>query len=112
MYIVSCNCSLAGPDACKRCSNNISSNIEDYFNGLLTTSTFNLNEDWWKNYVDTRKYDVIEKKEYKIERLKQELEEAKRNLKTHEDYAKVYQEYVLKAKDKVKEIEKELKELE
>ena len=112
MYIVSCNCSLAGSDACKRRSNNISSNIEDYFNGLLTTSTFNLNEDWWKNYVDTRKYDVIEKKEYKIERLKQELEEAKRNLKTHEDYAKVYQEYVLKAKDKVKEIEKELKELE
>ena len=108
MYIVSCNCSLAGTESCKSCSGN----IEDFFKGALTTSTFNLNEDWWKSYIDTRKYDVIEKKEYKIERLKQELEEAKRNLKTHEDYVKVYQEYVLKSRDQVKEIEKELKELE
>ena len=51
MYIVSCNCSLAGTESCKSCSGN----IEDFFKGTLTTSTFNLNEDWWKSYIDTRK---------------------------------------------------------
>jgi hypothetical protein len=78
-----------------------------YWNGIAVKLP-ETNYEW----VDTSKYDVVEKKEAKIERLNFELDKKKRLKRHYEDMIDVHTNRVLQIADDIEKLEVELGELE
>lgn len=60
-------------------------------------------------YVDTSKYDIVEKKESKKERLKNELEQLKRQVIQNEESINILYDAISQHKGVIEKLSKEIK---
>jgi len=77
-----------------------------YVNGYLVYS-----DDSEYQWVDTSKYDVVEKKEAKIERLEQEVKDKTEQMDSCRKSAEKYIRSELNLDKEIKELQKDLSEL-
>jgi len=81
--------------------------FEDFFPSLRTANFVSFSG----KVIDTDKYDVIEKPDYKKRRLEEEIKALESRQEYYQTTADSYLEYAKKAKEKQEKLRKELKEL-
>lgn len=86
----------------------INSSIESFLWGKDLSKIIMNNHE----FVDTEKYEIVEKPEYKLKRLKLELENAKSHEDTCSRLINHYGNELRETQDNIENLEKQIKELE